>query len=154
MIGDLVQFTDIEKREIIITGRIKQFLSLCGEHLSLDNINTAIDSVCKSENIDITEFTIIAKEEELGHHWFLGIEQAVDKDKIMQLIDAKICELNDDYRSCRKMNLKEPEVTVVSPNVFYKYLESIGKSGSQFKFPRVLNKNQCQDWFNFVSETH
>lgn len=153
LIGDLIQFTDIEKREIVLTGRIKQFLSLCGEHLSLDNINTAIEAVCKAENIEITEFTIVAKEDEIGHHWFLGTENKIDSEYIMGLIDAKICELNDDYRSCRKSNLKQPQVTVVPTSVFYDFMESIGKSGSQFKFPRVLNKSQRDDWFNFVSKT-
>lgn len=152
LIGDLVQFTDIEKREIVLTGRIKQFLSLCGEHLSLDNINTAIDAVSKAENIEITEFTIIAKEEEIGHHWFIGTDQEIDANKIMEKIDATICELNDDYRSCRKINLKKPEVTVLLPTCFYEFLASIGKSGSQHKFPRVLNTNQRRDWFNFLSK--
>ena len=152
LIGDLVQFTDIEKREIILSGRIKQFLSLCGEHLSLDNINTAIDAVCRQENIEITEFTIVAHEEELTHHWFLGTENEIDASHIMRLIDAKICELNDDYRSCRKMNLKTPMVSVYPTTVFYGFMEHIGKVGSQFKFPRVFNKNQRDEWLVFISK--
>lgn len=154
LIGDLVQFTDIEKREIVLTGRIKQFLSLCGEHLSLDNINTAIELVSKAEKIEITEFTIAAKEDEIGHHWFLGTDNDIDSEYLIGLIDSKICDLNDDYKSCRKSNLKAPQVTILSPSVFYGFLDKIGKSGSQFKFPRVLNKNQRDDWFSFVSEKH
>ncbi len=152
LIGDLVQFTDIEKHEIILTGRIKQYLSLCGEHLSLDNINTAIDSVAKEENIEITEFTIIAYEEELTHHWFLGTENDVDADGLMQKIDQKICSLNDDYACSRKVNLKKPMVTVLSPQLFYDFLEKIGKTGSQFKFPRVIGQTQKQDWLEFVAK--
>ncbi len=152
LIGDLVQFTDIENREIILSGRIKQFLSLCGEHLSLDNINTAIDRVCKSDGIEITEFTILAKEEDLTHHWYLGMDSSLDEKTIMQKIDGIICELNDDYRSCRKLNLKTPIVTAVPAEKFYQYMESIGKFGSQYKFPRVMNKNQQKSWIDFISE--
>lgn len=58
MIGDLVQFTDIEKNEIKITGRIKQFLSLVGEHLSLDNINEAVKLAGEKLELEIDEFCI------------------------------------------------------------------------------------------------
>lgn len=150
LIGDLVQFTDIEKHEIILTGRIKQFLSLCGEHLSLDNINTAIDQVAREENIEITEFTIVAHEEELTHHWFIGTTDKVDAKALMQKIDDKIKALNDDYRSCRKVSLKDPMISLLVPQDFYEYLEKIGKTGSQFKFPRVISKKQKEDWLAFV----
>jgi hypothetical protein len=150
LIGDLVRFTDIERREIVLTGRIKQFLSLCGEHLSLGNINAAIQEVCEAEKIEITEYTLLAKENELQHDWYLGTNNAIDAEKIMQLIDEAICRLNDDYRCSRSINLKKPSVTVLSPTVFYSYLQSKGKSGAQFKFPRVIAKNQREDWMEYV----
>ena len=60
MIGDLVQFTDLEKREIMISGRIKQYLSLVGEHLSLDNINVAVQKASEELGLDIPEFCLFA----------------------------------------------------------------------------------------------
>lgn len=152
LIGDLVRFSDIDRREIILTGRIKQFLSICGEHLSLGNINSAIQEVCKSENIEITEFTILAREEEMQHDWYLGTNDSIDGEKIMQLIDEAICRLNDDYSCSRKINLKKPVVTVVTPNVFYSFLEKNGKAGAQFKFPRVMAKNQKEAWIAYLRE--
>lgn len=151
LIGDLVRFTDIERSEIIISGRIKQFLSLCGEHLSLDNINRAIQDVSEHEGVQISEFTIVAHEEELTHHWYLGVDVKQDAEQLMQRIDERICALNDDYRSARKINLKKPQISVIPTEKFYEFLEKVGKSGSQHKFPRVLSKKQKQQWLEFLS---
>ena len=150
MIGDLVQFTDVEQREIILTGRIKQYLSLCGEHLSLDNINQALSFVCKKSKIEITEFTIYANEETMRHHWFLGTNSEIDTEKIIEEIDQKLFEINDDYKCARSINLKNPSLMVLPVENFYHFLESKGKSGAQIKFPRVLNKEQSIDWLNFI----
>ena len=57
-IGDTVTVQDKEKSEIIITGRTKHFLSLVGEHLSVDNMNKAIEMVSEELNISIPEFTV------------------------------------------------------------------------------------------------
>lgn len=150
MIGDLVQFTDVEQREIILTGRIKQYLSLCGEHLSLDNINQALSFVCKKSNIEITEFTIYVNEETMRHHWFLGTNSEIDTKKIIEEIDQKLFEINDDYKCARSINLKNPSLMALPVEKFYQFLESKGKSGAQIKFPRVLNKEQSIDWLNFI----
>lgn len=150
LIGDLVRFTDIERSEVIISGRIKQFLSLCGEHMSLDNINRAVQEVTEEQGIQVSEFTIFAMEEELTHHWYIGADEPVDADKLMQAIDARIAELNDDYKSARKINLKQPLITVLPTAYFYEFLETKGKTGSQNKFPRVLNRKQRQDWLAFL----
>lgn len=150
LIGDLVKFIDIEHREIIITGRIKQFLSLCGEHLSLDNINQAVQQTIDELGVEITEFTIYANEEELSHHWFLGTNNLSDAKFMIDKIDQKLCELNDDYKSARKINLKTPSCTALPVERFYSFMESNGKLGAQHKFPRVLNKEQGKLWIEFL----
>ncbi|MGJ8660722.1 MAG: GH3 family domain-containing protein [Bacteroidota bacterium] len=152
MIGDLVRFVDKERFEIIITGRIKQFMSLVGEHLSLDNINNAINETGKEGETDYTEFCLYADEKDLRHYWFIGCDQEVDEVDVMKKLDAKICELNDDYASSRKYNLKDPILKVVPTKAFYGFLESIGKLGAQNKFPRVLNETQKEKWLNYLKE--
>ena len=57
-IGDTVRLVDKERSEIIITGRTKHFLSLVGEHLSVDNMNRAVEMVSEELNISIPEFTV------------------------------------------------------------------------------------------------
>lgn len=152
LIGDLVRFTDIEQREIVITGRIKQFLSLCGEHLSLDNINQAIELLSVEKGLEISEFTIFADEEKLNHKWFIGSEDGSDGERIMKDLDNQLCLLNDDYKSARKINLKNPEIKIIPNSVFYRFMDAQGKLGAQNKFPRVLNKEQSKKWLNFLDE--
>lgn len=151
MIGDLVRLIDREKNEIVITGRIKQFLSLVGEHLSLDNINMAVLASSKELNLEIREFSILPLHDQLKHRWFLGIDKAVDADLVMQRIDEHLCRLNDDYAAVRKYSLGNPEVYVIPTDKFYEFLDSKGKAGSQSKFPRVMNKEQKEEWMSFIS---
>jgi hypothetical protein len=150
LIGDLVRFVNISDYELVITGRIKQFLSLCGEHLSLDNINQALISLSNEMDVHVDEFTIFADQKEQRHIWYLGVTKNVDAQKIMNFIDTKLCELNDDYAYVRKYNLQTPIVHFVEPSLFYDFLASLGKTGGQNKMPRVLNKDQSVLWNEFV----
>lgn len=152
LIGDLVRFINIDNYELIITGRIKQFLSLCGEHLSLDNINQALLSLNEELGVAVDEFTIYADEFEQRHVWYLGIEQSVNKEQILNFIDSILCKLNDDYSYVRKYNLKEPIIQFVSPSLFFNFLASLGKIGGQHKMPRVLNQEQSKLWIQFVTK--
>ena len=150
MIGDLVQFVNVDEREIRITGRIKQFLSLVGEHLSLDNINTAIQRTSEITGVDIPEFSLHADTENQRHVWYIGTNDRVDANVIMQTIDEQLAILNDDYASVRKYNLNTPDIHVLPVDCFYAYMDSIGKAGSQNKFPRVLNATQSISWKHFI----
>jgi phenylacetate-coenzyme A ligase PaaK-like adenylate-forming protein len=150
MIGDLVQFINVQEREIKITGRIKQFLSLCGEHLSLDNINSAIHLLSQNHQIEIPEFCIVADTEAQRHHWFIGTTTYHKKEQIAEDLEKNLCLLNDDYTAVRRHTLSPPIITNIDPKLFYDYLESIGKAGSQNKMPRVLSESQSKQWLNFL----
>jgi hypothetical protein len=153
MIGDLVQFTDIEKREIKISGRIKQYLSLVGEHLSLDNINVAIQKTSGELGIDIPEFCLFADTEKQCHRWYFGTTTDADAAKIMETVDRILGELNDDYRAVRRYNtLKNPIPRCISTRIFYDFMEAKGKLGSQNKFPRVMNQHQSKEWTLFINQ--
>jgi hypothetical protein len=150
MIGDLVRFINVREREIKITGRIKQFLSLCGEHLSLDNLNGAIYLLQEKHSIEIPEYCIYADDENQKHHWFIGTTSNMDEQIILEYLDQNLCALNDDYASVRKHTLNKPKINKLHPSVFYTYLESIGKAGSQNKMPRVLSLKQSEQWLRFL----
>lgn len=152
MLGDLVRFLDTSTHEIIISGRIKQYLSIVGEHLSLENINMAIQKVSQDRGIQISEFTIHVIEGALQHHWYVGVDSEVDKQEIMQEIDAEVCRLNDDYAAVRKYTLLPPEITILPNQTFYDFMDSLGKSGAQNKFPRVLNTEQRPKWLAYLKE--
>jgi hypothetical protein len=140
----------VDEREIRITGRIKQFLSLVGEHLSLDNINAAIQRTSEITGVDIPEFSLHADTENQRHVWYIGTNDRVDANVIMQTIDEQLAILNDDYASVRKYNLNTPDIHVLPVDCFYAYMDSIGKAGSQNKFPRVLNATQSISWKHFI----
>ena len=153
LIGDLVRFVDTEEYEIIITGRIRQFLSLCGEHLSLGNINEGLLETGNKFDIQFSEFTIYADAEKQCHSWFLGSSDLrVDPQEIMKYLDEVLCRLNDDYKSARKYSLATPQIKILEPKTFYDFMESIGKVGSQNKMPRVLNAEQSNKWLHFINE--
>ena len=153
LVGDLVQFTDVERREIKISGRMRQYLSLVGEHLSLDNINTAMMKATDELDITIREFCLFPDTVNQNHCWYFGTEKDIDTALVMKTIDKYLGELNDDYYSVRKYDtLHDPKATQIPVDLFYKFIEERGKFGSQSKIPRVMNAHQSKEWQLFLKE--
>lgn len=152
LIGDVIKFTSIEECEIVITGRTRHFLSLCGEHLSVDNMNKAVEMLSNELNIEIKEFTVagIPHGSLFAHHWFLGTDSKVDKKVVKERLDHFLKQLNDDYAVERSAALKDVYVDVVPVETFYRWMESKGKVGGQNKFPRVMKNAQFEDWKSFA----
>ena len=154
VIGDTVKFINKEKAEIIITGRTKHFLSLVGEHLSVDNMNQAVKQVSEEMNISIPEFTVagVPYGNFFAHHWFVACDDAVDKKLLCQRIDEKLKQLNDDYAVERTSALKAVFLDVLSEKIFMEFMRQKGKIGGQHKFPRVLKGKMLIDWQNFLKQ--
>ncbi len=154
LIGDTIRFTDKEKCEIVITGRTKHFLSMVGEHLSVENMNKAIQLASEELNISIPEFTVagVPHGNFFAHQWYVACDDKVDPKILCVLIDNKLKELNDDYAVERKSALKEVKLTVLSEQQFMAFMESKGKFGGQHKFPRVLKGSLLDDWQKFLKE--
>lgn len=153
LIGDVIKFVSIEESEIIITGRTKHFLSMCGEHLSVDNMNKAIEIVSNELNITIPEFAVagIPHDTLFAHHWFIGTDDKVDANRLKERIDFHLKVLNDDYAVERSAALRDVVVDVLPLEKFYNWMESKGKVGGQNKFPRVMKNAQLQEWIKFIS---
>jgi hypothetical protein len=151
-IGDTIKFTDIEKNEIVITGRTKHFLSLVGEHLSVDNMNKAIQVVSEKLNISIPEFTVagIPYEGFFAHHWYIACDDIADANTLKTEIDNTLNDINDDYAVERRHALKNVIVTVLPESRFMEFMASKGKMGGQHKFPRVMKGKNLQDWLAFL----
>ena len=154
LIGDTIRFVDLEKNEIIITGRTKHFLSLVGEHLSVDNMNKAIQLVSDELNICIPEFTVagVPHGTFFAHHWFIGTDDKVNAEELRIRLDNKIKELNDNYEVERKHALKEIFVDVLTEKTFMDFMKKKGKIGGQNKFPRVLKGKMLEEWKKFLKE--
>jgi hypothetical protein len=154
LIGDTVRFVDKENCEIIITGRTKHFLSLVGEHLSVDNMNRAIQVAAEKLNISIPEFTVAGEPSGsfFAHHWYVATNDLVDPGELGKLIDDTLKELNDDYAVERKAALKEVKLDVLSEKRFLDFMQSQGKVGGQHKFPRVLKGTMLEKWQAFLAK--
>ncbi|WP_430895010.1 MULTISPECIES: GH3 family domain-containing protein [unclassified Paraflavitalea] len=154
LIGDTVRFTDTERCEIVITGRTKHFLSLVGEHLSVDNMNKAIQLSSEELNVSIPEFTVAGVPHGLffAHHWYVASDDALDTELLKQKIDQHLCVLNDDYAVERKSALKDIFVTVLSEDTFLEFMKSKGKVGGQHKFPRVMKGKMLEEWTAFLAK--
>ncbi|MEI9933498.1 MAG: GH3 auxin-responsive promoter family protein [Ferruginibacter sp.] len=153
-IGDTIKLINKEKSEIIITGRTKHFLSLVGEHLSVDNMNKAIEMVSEELNISIPEFTVagVADGNFFSHHWYIATDDFVTDKELSSGIDARLKELNDDYDVERRHALKNVFVTVLPEHIFMNFMKMKGKVGGQHKFPRVLKGKILEDWQKFLSK--
>lgn len=153
LIGDTIRFVDKKRSEIVITGRTKHFLSLVGEHLSVDNMNKAIEMVSNELNICIPEFTVVGLPYEnfFAHQWYIATNDEVNADVLKQKLDQYLCILNDDYAVERTSALKDVLVKVLPEDTFLKFMELKGKVGSQHKFPRVLKGKMLEDWNRYLS---
>lgn len=153
MIGDTVRFKDKSTFEIIISGRTKHFLSLCGEHLSVDNMNMGIRMVAEEMKVHVNEFTVAGEawEDSFRHHWYIGIDRAIDSELFKKKLDEALCQLNDDYATERKHALKDLVLETYPNDVFLKFMEKKGKIGGQNKFPRVIKNTLYEEWKNFLS---
>lgn len=153
LIGDVIKFTDVKRAEIQITGRTKHFLSMCGEHLSVDNMNKAIEMVSEEFDIIINEFTVsgIKHGSLFAHKWYIGTNDPVNKEQLRVSLDEKLKILNDDYRVERTSALKDVIVEIVPHRIFLNWMEKQGKLGSQNKFPRVMKNHLSEEWDQFVS---
>lgn len=155
LIGDVVKFVSMSPPEIIIDGRTKHFLSLCGEHLSVDNMTQAITQVAKELGLHFPEFGVagIPYEERFGHQWYVACnDPKADPARIQAALDAALMAVNDDYAIERKHALAYMGVRVLPGQVFLDYLASLGKAGGQSKFPRVLKGAVLEHWMDFLAK--
>ena len=148
LLGDTIKFISREKSEIVLTGRTKQFISLCGEHVSQDNINRAIRMLQDEFNVKISEFTItgISYGNLFAHRWYLGTDDALDAGIAAYKLDEYLKVLNDDYRVERIEAIKNVSAEILPLQVFHDWMKARGKEGGAHKFPRVLKNGQREQW--------
>lgn len=155
LLGDTVRFLDVKRAEIKITGRTKHFLSITGEHLSVDNMTAGIEAMEKAFDMVIPEFTVKALkvDNHFEHHWFVGCDSPIDAELFAQKLDAELCRLNDDYATERRENLlRFIRVFPLPSKTFLAWLESKGRIGGQIKFPRVMSDAQFVEWKEFIKK--
>jgi len=152
LIGDTVKFTSKANSEIVITGRTKHFLSICGEHLSVENMNRAVKMLSDELNVEICEFTVTGIKHEglFAHKWYLGTDDPLDAGLARGKIDEYLKILNDDYRVERIAAIKDVFVEVLPSQAFATWMKIHNKEGGANKFPRVLKKDLPGEWEKYL----
>ena len=150
-IGDTVEFTSLKPHRVIVTGRIKHFISAFGEHVIAKEVELALKEAIEENNITVNEFTVAPQSNpEKGlpyHEWFIEFETppnklvdlAIEIDNSMQLQNSYYFDL------IKGKILKPLVVTVVKKGGFQNYMKSIGKLGGQNKVPRLSNDRKIVD---------
>jgi phenylacetate-coenzyme A ligase PaaK-like adenylate-forming protein len=155
-IGDTVKFVSLAPYKIVVTGRIKHFISAFGEHVIAEEVEHALLSVAKKYNIHITEFTVapnIAQNEGKSYHeWFVEFENKPNDMSSFSLeVDNALREKNIYYNDLIKGNILQPLVIRSLPkNAFINYMKSIGKLGGQNKVPRLSNDRKIVEEMKFI----
>lgn len=154
LIGDVVKFTSRATSEIVITGRTKHFLSICGEHLSLENLNRAVEMLENELNVEIREFTVagIKHGSMFAHQWYLGSNDPIDSGIARKKIDEYLKILNDDYRVERIAAIRDVFVEILPTEAFGKWMKLKGREGGANKFPRVVKKDLHREWEDYLKE--
>jgi len=144
-IGDTVQFTSILPYRLIVSGRIKHFISAFGEHVIGKEVEQALKEGIQGTTAVINEFTVapqVAPEQGLPYHeWFIEFKQLPeDMGVLEEKIDQALQKQNSYYDDLISGNiLKTLKITPIPKNGFNGYMKSIGKLGGQNKLPRLSN---------------
>lgn len=150
-IGDTVQFTSLSPYRIIVSGRIKHFISAFGEHVIAKEVDQALIEAVKASDAQVSEYTVapqITPKQGLPYHeWFIEFEkEPKDLVKFIQHIDTSLQQQNSYYKDLIKGKvLQQLQITKVKKDGFKTYMKTIGKLGGQNKTPRLSNDRKIAD---------
>ncbi|MEW7279407.1 GH3 auxin-responsive promoter family protein [Aquimarina sp. 2201CG1-2-11] len=151
-VGDTVMFTSTDPYRIIVSGRIKHFISAFGEHVIGKEVDQALKEASEATGILINDFTVAPQvnpdDGELPYHeWFIEFKESPDNlEQLIKEIDNSLRKQNSYYDDLIEGNiLKTLRITRVPKDGFKNYMKSIGKLGGQNKLPRLSNDRNIAD---------
>ncbi|MFD0834745.1 GH3 auxin-responsive promoter family protein [Mariniflexile aquimaris] len=153
-IGDTVQFTSTSPYRVIVSGRIKHFISAFGEHVIGKEVEQAMQEATLNSNVRVTEFTVAPQiNPSIGlpyHEWFIEFEN--EPENLLELakkIDDSLQKQNSYYFDLIQGKVLQPlKITKVKTGGFQEYMKSIGKLGGQNKLPRLSNDRKIVEEFS------
>ncbi|WP_432713468.1 GH3 auxin-responsive promoter family protein [Pedobacter sp.] len=151
-LGDTVKFVSKDPYKIMVTGRIKHFISAFGEHVIGEEVEHALLSVANAEGVEITEFTVAPQviDPEGGlpyHEWFVEFTE-VPKDlaAFSKKVDEALQKKNIYYFDLIEGKILQPLVIrTLQKDAFVNYMRAEGKLGGQNKVPRLANDRKIAD---------
>lgn len=150
-IGDTIRFVSTDPYRIVVTGRIKHFISAFGEHVIGEEVEHAILQAAKETNIRIVEFTVaprIQSEDGLPYHeWFVEFEQVPEHlGDFAKRVDEHLQEKNIYYRDLISGGILQTlKIRSMKRQAFQEYMKSEGKLGGQNKVPRLSNDRKIAE---------
>src|SRR5690606_32088262 len=145
-LGDTVQFTSTKPYRVIVSGRIKHFISAFGEHVIGKEVEESMNKAMAKFNFAITEFTVAPQitpsEENLPYHeWFVEFDIAPENlQQVAEFLDAEMQQQNSYYLDLIVGKVLQPlKITSLKRDSFQHYMKSQGKLGGQNKVPRLAN---------------
>jgi hypothetical protein len=151
-IGDTIKFVSLAPHRIVVSGRIKHFISAFGEHVIGEEVEKAMKhTLAKHQEVEIVEFTVapmVTPETGLPYHeWLVEFANPpFNLDEFSKDLDEEMVKLNVYYEDLIVGNILRPlVVNPLAPHAFIDYMKSIGKLGGQNKVPRLSNDRQIAD---------
>lgn len=151
-IGDTVQFTSLNPYRVVVSGRIKHFISAFGEHVIGKEVEESMNRAMAEFGFSITEFTVAPQitPSEGGlpyHEWLVEFDkEPEDLSKVADFIDAEMQNQNTYYYDLIVGKVLQPlKIVALKPLSFQAYMKSQGKLGGQNKVPRLSNDRKIAD---------
>ncbi len=151
-IGDTVMFTSTKPYRVIVSGRIKHFISAFGEHVIGKEVEQAINEAIEEFKFTISEFTVAPQTNPLEgdlpyHEWLIEFEEAPNNlTEIAAFMDKSMQKQNSYYFDLIEGSVLQPlKITSLSSGSFNRYMKSQGKLGGQNKVPRLSDNRKIAD---------
>ncbi|OHX67705.1 GH3 auxin-responsive promoter family protein [Flammeovirga pacifica] len=151
-IGDTVKFVSKDPYRLIVSGRIKHYISAFGEHVIGEEVEKTMKYTLEQfPEVKITEFSVAPQVNPTDglpyHEWLISYESAPNNPEEFALtLDHKLRELNTYYDDLITGNIcRTLVITALQRDAFQLYMKSIGKLGGQNKVPRLSNDRKIAD---------
>ena len=157
-LGDTIRFVSTRPYRIVVTGRIKHFISAFGEHVIVKEVETALKKVIDLTPIQIREFTVAPQVNPSSglpyHEWLIDFKiPPKDINKFSDKLDYEMRNQNIYYEDLITGKVLRPLlVSIVENNGFEAYMKRIGKLGGQNKVPRLSNNRKIADNLKIKNE--
>ena len=159
-IGDTVKFLSTYPHRIIVTGRIKHFISAFGEHVIGEEVEKAMNLTCqKFPEIELIEYTVAPQVNPKSglplHEWYIAFAQKPhDLPAFKKELNLNMQQLNSYYDDLIRGTVLDPlQVVTLKADAFIQYMKSIGKLGGQNKVPRLSNDRKIVEaLYSFIEK--
>jgi hypothetical protein len=152
LLGDTIQFTNLQPYRIRVSGRLKHFINAFGEEVIVDNTDRAIAIACEKTGAVVNDYTaapVYFNDQQNGaHEWLVEFDKEPDSlAHFAYELDLGLKTVNSDYEAKRYKDiaLRAPLVHTLPKGLFSRWLSSKGKLGGQHKVPRLSNDRKYVD---------